>query len=201
MDAQNPAERAVRIVTPDDGMTILDATSYGVRLAGPAAWSPDGRLLAMVDNTASGKRASTVSFLSAMTLPGADVPVPTPIEAPTPDVAVLGWRAADRLLVTEFFATDDGRRLYELTLTGRAEERTLFERGMVVTGQTGAVQVAIGLVRDVEFRATGSPDRGPWPWWLPLGLALIVAAAAALTYLGWRRYARSSAPRAPSPPS
>jgi hypothetical protein len=182
-DAQDPTQRAVRIVDRDGAVTALPATEFGVRLVGPAAWSPDGRLLAMVDNAGSGKRASTVSFLG--TGP-ATSSVPGPIEAPTPDVTVVGWRAADRMLITESSATDDGRRLYEQPLTGAPREMALFERGFIVTGQTGAVQVATALLPDADIRPAGSPDRGPWPVWWRLTVTAAALGAAALGLLAWR---------------
>ena len=182
-DAQDPDRRAVRIVDLADGRVAGDLpVAYGVRLAGPAAWSPDGARIAAVDNAGSGKIPSRVVFLPAPVALAPGAGAPSSVDAPTVDVAVLGWRSADRLLVTDYSAIDD-RRVYELGLDGTSREVTRFSGARLLGGTTGAVQAAPGLVPAVEFRRAESTDRGPWPWWWRITLLVLVLVSAAFIAL------------------
>jgi hypothetical protein len=189
-ESQDADARSVRVIdAAGQERTLPQSVSYGVRLAGPAAWSPDGWYLAMVDNAGAGKTPSTITLVS--TAPGPRMPThglvyPPPIQAPTADVAVLGWRAPDRLLVTNLSAADE-RRIYEITTAGQTSEVTRVEHDRFPGGPTTAMQAASGLLPAAEVRPDLPVERGPWPWpWR--GAALVaLSAAAALAYAIWRR--------------
>ncbi|WP_238011700.1 hypothetical protein KZZ52_46040 [Dactylosporangium sp. AC04546] len=158
---------------------------FGARIAGPNAWSPDGRYVALVDNAGVGKIPCTLTFVAV----DGDAAVPPAIER-SGEIALLGWRATDELLLTEGSSTV-GRTVSAVPLSGTP--RPLARVGGGST--TYDLQVAAGLLPELRVAETGDPQRGPWPLWLRLLTAAVVLFTA--TGLGWlilrRRRARRAA--------
>ncbi|WP_157034774.1 hypothetical protein [Actinocatenispora sera] len=141
------------------------ALPAGQELAGPAAWSPDGALLATTAATGAGSTSAVgVGFVRA---PGAHRPVPEPVAAGS----LLGWRGADRVLVARDLRID------EVSLTDR-RIRTA-NRWPVHDAPICDLHLAIGLVRQATIRSATEPDRGATPLW-PLAAAGAVALALAV---------------------
>ena len=168
-------------VVPLDGGTGRTLTlPPGHHLDGPAAWSPDGALLA-TSATRDG-----IAFIDATGRSGVTPdPLDRAVVGPGP---VLGWTAPDRVavLVPDPPPTAEGdpdhHRLVDVPLDG-GDPRWL---SAVPTsgGQygIGRFQLAAGLLPALEVREAGDVDRGRWPLWLRLGAALtagVVAAGAA----------------------
>jgi hypothetical protein len=189
------ADGALEVVTVD-GRTAraLDLTE-GHSLAGPAAWSPDGALLATVHvaNPCSGgtgpdaPRCAQQAVIDFVDATGQGDPVPEPLaRGVVGPGSVLGWSAANRLTVlVPHPALDDGNpvehRVVDVPLAG-GETRLL---SAVPTSDArygvGRFQLASGLLPDLEVREAGAPDRGRWPLWLRLAAALTVGGFAAGT--------------------
>jgi hypothetical protein len=202
------ADGSAEVVPLDGGPgRTLDLTA-GHSLAGPAAWSPDGALLATVQGenpclTAGGPGAprcaqqAVIDFVDA-TGRGARVPEPLARGVVGPGL-VLGWTAADRVVAlvpdpVDDVGDPDQHRVVEVPLDG-AEPREL---SALPTGDgnygVGRFQLATGLLPDLEVREAGDPDRGRWPVWLRIGTALAVAAGAAATASLVLRRRRGGAP-------
>ncbi|MEV0131607.1 hypothetical protein AB0H83_24480 [Dactylosporangium sp. NPDC050688] len=178
-DTEVEPRRAIRIVDVAGGgaVTELAAAGFGVLIAGQAAWSPDGRWLAVADNAGVGKLDCAVSFLP--TDPADRTPPPAPIVT-TDQIALVGWAAPDRPLVTQGSATE--RR----TLSG-PDLRPL----TTVDGSTTYdLQAATALLPAARVAPAGDPDRGPWPVWLSLAVAAAAATVAGLGWLLWSRRRR-----------
>jgi hypothetical protein len=150
------------------------------RLAGQAAWSPDGSRLAFhplaPDDPGSPHARWWPQRLAVLPLtadaPAAGAPAGGgPREVPGHTVhGLLGWRGDEAVLV------HDGRAIAELPLAGGAGTPLATLR----PGDdhfVSDVQVAPGLVAQLRTAPLGT-DRGPWPWWRRV--AALLAAAAAL---------------------
>ncbi|MFF5233930.1 WD40 repeat domain-containing protein [Dactylosporangium sp. NPDC000521] len=175
-DTEVEPRRAIRILDLAGGevVTELAPAGFGVLIAGQAAWSPDGRWLAVADNAGVGKLDCTISFLRTdLRDPGAP---PAPIVTKE-QIALVGWAAADRPLVTQGGATEhrtvSGPDLRPLTT---ADGSTTYD-----------LQAATTLLPAARVAPGGDPDRGPWPVWLRLTTAAAALAAVGLGWLLWSR--------------
>ncbi|GIG56360.1 hypothetical protein Lfu02_07320 [Longispora fulva] len=181
----------------------------GRTLAGPEAWSPDGRLLALGEaaptaaTTSAERNLRDLVFLDAT---GSGAPLPGPVTVGTLPPAgfappVLGWRDADTFLavVTDGTASDTGERSYwgfqgrtraqivEVDLAG-GPPRVLAN---FVTDPDGDltsrdIQLATALVPAMGGRAGGGQDMGWWPAGIIFGVAGCLAVPVGLAALvGW----------------
>ncbi len=169
----------------------------GHHLDGPAAWSPDGRLLAVSAtgcpgmggegwrgcSDPGGASGAGIAFVDA-TGAGRATPVPLDRRVAGPG-RVLGWTATDRVAVLVPDAVGgevydpDRHWVTEVPLDGSAPRRL----SAVPTGDggygVGRLQLATGLLTDLEVREAGAVDRGRWPLWLRLAAAVALGATAA----------------------
>ena len=196
---------ALEVLSLDGAVPRTLAVPGGRRLDGPAAWSPDGRLLAVTAAGCPGMGGEGwrgcwtpggggIAFVDAT---GAGEPTPTPLaERVVGPGRVLGWPAADRVAV---LVPDAGGNPYdpdqhwvtEVPLDGSASRRLSAVPTSDGSYGVGRLQLATGLLGDLEVRKAGAVDRGRWPLWARLGTALslgVTAAWAAGILLGrWRR--------------
>ncbi len=170
VDLQDGAERSLEV----DGV-----------LAGPAAWSPDGRLLAVTTTkpvqAPPGVEAPGIptglAFVDATGGAG-DVPDPLPLDLTGPG-RVLGWSGQDEVLtVLAVEGTDtccgyDQQTLSVVPLDG-TEPRTLMRMSDLTSFGVGRFQLAASVAASLEVVTPDDVDRGPWPW--PLRGVLAVAA-------------------------
>lgn len=161
-----------------DGTSDRQVTVPGhLSLDGPAAWSPDGALLAVVVRAGGG---GGIAFLDAS---GADGPVPEPLPSEvTGWHGVLGWTGPREVLVMDGDPSsedphDDLYWLTALSLDG-GEPRPLSAVPGGGNYGVGDFQVATGLLADLEIRAAGKVDRGPWPGPLRFGTAVVIGGLA-----------------------
>jgi hypothetical protein len=148
---------------------------FGVLIAGPAAWSPDGRWIVVADNAGVGKLDCTLTFLP---VDPEETGTPPARISTSEEIALLGWVAPDRPLITQGSAT---------------AHRTISEAGggraltTVDGSDTYDLQAATALLPAAQVRDAGDPQRGPWPVWLRLATAAVVLGAAGLAWLLWSR--------------
>ncbi|HSU00938.1 MAG TPA: hypothetical protein VLK03_00185 [Nocardioides sp.] len=174
-----------------------DLEADGV-LAGPTAWSPDGRLLATTTVRPSGAPPEVddpgiptgLAFVDAT---GRDGEVPPPLELPLPGAGrVLGWTEPDEvLLLLDVEGYDpccgpDASTLSGVPLDG-AEPRTLMRIADLQSYGVGRFQVASATVDDLRVTRPEDVDRGPWPLPWRGALALVVGLVA---WLGSRALLR-----------
>lgn len=170
VDLQDGAERSLEV----DGV-----------LAGPAAWSPDGRLLAVTTTkpvqAPPGVEAPGIptglAFVDATGSAG-DVPDSLPLDLTGPG-RVLGWSGPDGVLTvlavegTDTCCGDDQQTLSVVPLDG-TEPRTLMRMSDLTSFGVGRFQLAASVAASLEVVTPDDVDRGPWPW--PLRGVLAVAA-------------------------
>jgi hypothetical protein len=154
-------------------------------LAGPAAWSPDGRLLAVTTTkpvqAPPGVDAPGIptglAFVDA-TGGGGDVPDPLPLDLTGPG-RVLGWSGPDEVLTvlavegTDTCCGDDQQTLSGVPLDG-APPRTLMRMSDLTSFGVGRFQLASSVAETLTVVDPDTVDRGPWPW--PARGVLAVAA-------------------------
>lgn len=179
---QDPTRTSLRVIGLDGTTRRLLELPAGMGLPGPAAWSPDGRLIAVaaarvgcpdlhdVSGTSGWCAAGQTRFLDAT---AQRRPVPPPLSA-TSRHQLVGWSAADRvLLVGE--QDNAGVALVEVGLSGGVRQVSTIPDGGGDT-PVGAVQLATGLLGDLHVREPLTPDRGRWPLLWRIGAAIMVTA-------------------------
>jgi hypothetical protein len=147
----------------------------GNELAGPAAWSPDGRLLATVvppEPRLDGSTSSTdslIRFVSTTGVAGAALP-------DRPGYDVLGWTSPTTYLTDNWLTTTDAEVISEVsTLDGRTRVVSRFsqnaecEFGLQVCNAY-RIQLATGLLTPLNLRLP-DPDRGPLVPLVHIGLS------------------------------
>jgi hypothetical protein len=152
-----------------------------------AAWSPDGRLLAMRPAGRWRDSAPDPNQVRFVDTTAPDRPVPRPISTSE----FLGWRSADRILV---LTPDYG--ISEVPLAGgdpvvltRSDPGHSCEYHMQPCLAID-VRVATALLPTLTVSPGDDPDRGPWPRPYRQAvavLALLGAGLVALVLLGLRR--------------
>jgi len=149
----------------DDTGSVLRRLPVGPRdiLAGPAAWSPDGTVLAVERLRADPEVGLNIPL--ALRFVRVDGTGGGPAEVALDEYdQPQGWRGNGAFVVW------DRARLVEVSLATGART-TLAETGDEVFG----LQVASGLLGDLVVRAPGNIDRGPWPTRYAALLALTMA--------------------------
>lgn len=205
-------DRAGSYLADSRTLSVVDLASGDARelevdgvLAGPAAWSPDGRLVATttlepyellpVGETDSGMPAG-LSFADASDQ-GADVP--EPLELPLAEAGrVLGWTdSGDVVALLQGAGSDslDGTDAYALSVVplDGAEPRPLMRLGDLQSYGVGRFQLASAVVGDLRVVSPTDVDRGPWPTPLRGALALLVGLLAWLAARWVVRRTRASA--------
>lgn len=177
----------------DARISVVDLAGGGTRdleavgvLAGPAAWSPDGLLLATTTLETSGAPAGApdpgmptgLAFVDPAG-PSGDADVPEPMQLPLAEAGrVLGWTDAGEVVALLEVAGDDPccAEAYDLSrvpLDGAAPQPLMRISDLGSYG-VGRFQLASATVGDLQVVTPGEVDRGPWPLWLRGGLALLV---------------------------
>ncbi|MEX5720117.1 TolB family protein [Geodermatophilus maliterrae] len=188
---------ALEVLSLDGAAPRTVALPAGHQLDGAAAWSPDGRLLAVAAAdcpgmggegwrgcaTPGGASGDGIAFVDAT---GAGGPTPAPLDRRVAGPGrVLGWSAADRVavLVPDAVGDDvydpDQHWVTEVPLDGSAPRRISAVPTSDGRYGVGRFQLATGLLDDLEVREAGAVDRGRWPLWLRLGAAAALGATAA----------------------
>ncbi|MGY0231580.1 TolB family protein [Longispora urticae] len=210
-DGQHVVVQADRrlVVVGLDGRTERELPlPDGRTLAGPEAWSPDGRLLALGTESGGSGETRDLVFLDA-TGAGASVPAPVTVGTMPPagwSPPVLGWRDADTFLavVTDADPRSDGTVSYwgfagrtraqivEVDVAG-GPPRVLAN---FVTDPDGDltsrdIQLATALVPGMGSRAGGDGDLGWWPLGFVLGAVACLAVPVGLGALLFRGLVRA----------
>jgi hypothetical protein len=152
----------------------------GRYLDGPAAWSPDGRLLATTRGQLGG--ATEISFVDA-TGQGRRVPDPLQVDVLGSN-RVLGWTAPNEVAVLAGNSLTNGGLdpgTYWVTavpLNGGNPLRLSAIPGGSNYG-VGRFQLASALLPDLGVRAASDIDRGRWPVPLRVAVALLTGMAVA----------------------
>ncbi|MEV4515524.1 hypothetical protein AB0K00_42025 [Dactylosporangium sp. NPDC049525] len=165
------------------GRSAVVPLPAGHRLGGPAAWSPDGRRLALF-RVAAGSPSWATGYWSPDGLAVLDLPsgVSTPLN--TNATAVLGWQGADLLA-----STGDAIVSVPVAVPPAGPARVLARLQPGNDHWIDTVQLATARTGDLQVRDTGV-DRGPWPWWLRmLSVGLLVLAGGVVLVLLRRRRA------------
>lgn len=180
-----------------------DLEADGV-LAGPTAWSPDGRLLALTTTRPSGAPVGVddpgiptgLSFVDASG-GGLDVPAPLPLPLSGPG-RILGWSGSDEvvmLLNVEGYDPCCGAESYTLStiaLDG-TQPRTLMTVSDIWSYGVGRFQLASATVDDLRVVSPADVDRGPWPLpWRVFAAILLGLVASFLARIALRRMRRST---------
>jgi len=201
----------IRIVSRD-GRIVTNTVSHSpdIGLVPQNAWSPDGTRLATTKwredtwQTLDGKTAGAYVLDSWYGYGVLDLATGShrPITADTD--TFLGWLGSDRALVFTPSTVDNGDdQLAEVALDGpgrttlsRFDTGRSCELGMQ-TCQTFKLTVAAGLLPELTVRPAGDPDRGPWPTWALLAVAvpLVIVVLVAGWIVRRRRLRRRRAAR------
>lgn len=175
------ADARLRVVDLASGVE-RDLATDGV-LAGPAAWSPDGRLIATTTLESSGAPVGVPdpglpTGLSFVDPSGRGSDVPSALELPLAGPGrVLGWTDAGEvvtLLDVEGYDPCCGPEAHTLSRVpiDGASPTTLTSIRDLHSYGVGRVQMASAAIGDLRVVAPDDVDRGPWPWPWRIGLAL-----------------------------
>ena len=206
------APDGTELVLQQDGasggqLSVVDLASGSRRvvgaageLAGPAAWSPDGRLLATITP------GSEISFVDAT---GRGGRTPAPLDLPlSPPGQVLGWSGLDEILVLLTVPGADpccGAEAYSLSsapLDG-SQPRTLTQITGLQSYGVSRFQLASATTAGLEVVTADDVDRGGLPLPLRGGWALLVGMIAwgATRGAWWSARTLGFARAAPAAPS
>lgn len=198
---QLPRDEAWIVAVRGEKLQQLTLTA-GADLAGNAAWSPDGSLIATILQPpfrADGSLHSSDAKIRFVDATGTTRPVP----ADLPFGNVLGWRSPTSVLVqTPISATNDAIVEVSLadgrtTVLSRFSDRHVCEHGLQIC-HAYRIQLATGLLDQVRMRPS-DPDRGPLAEVISAlpGVQVGLAAAGLLWFILGRRGARRKDPVGP----
>lgn len=158
-------------------------------LAGPAAWSPDGRLLATTTLKALAAPAGVpvptsptgLAFVDASGR-GGDAPASVELALP-PQGDVLGWTGPDEVLTLLAVESDDqccGPAAYNLAAVpiGGGPPRTLMRIPDLESFGVNRFQLASAALDGIRVVTPAEVDRGGWPLPLRGGLAVLLGLVA-----------------------
>lgn len=206
---QDPARGSLHVIGLD-GTTrrVLDLPA-GMGLPGPAAWSPDGRLIAVattrvgcpnqhdIGGTPGWCTAEETRFLDAT---GEHRPVPPPLTAAAGSRhQLVGWSAPNRVLLVDE-GSSGGTALVEARLDGGTRQLSAIPSDGG-DSPAGTVQLATGLLGDLRVRSPLKPDRGPWPVLWRVGAAVAVTAGIWMSLAIASRLVRRRRAALPRPPA
>ena len=176
---QSPGSPRIRVLDRS-GRTVEQLLAPDrARIAGGAAWSPDGSLLAVFDDV-----RDHVEFVPVTTT--AVVPAPVPSGG-----RVLGWLSRTELLVPAPLTSvgDGDQRLLRADLV---EGNTSVWASVPTAGARYAVRdvtLATALLPEAQLVAGGDVDRGPWPLGLRIGFVVAGAVLSLFSVVGLQRRA------------
>ena len=183
---QRSAENGRELVIADgNGERVVEADGL---LAGPSAWSPDGRLLAIttVDPSLAPAPAGDPGVprgLSFVDATGAGGEVPAPLDLPVSGPGrVLGWNGTDEVLMLldggdgDTCCGSDDYTLSAVPLDGSSPSTLMTMSGMQSYG-VGRFQLAAATADRLQVVTPGAVDRGPWPIAQRIVLALLAGLA------------------------
>jgi hypothetical protein len=164
-------------------------------LAGPAAWSPDGSLLA---RTGPGG----LRFVDPRGIDDGADQVRLPLRHPDQE-PLLGWTGVREVAVFSYGSEDDTARITSYPLDGDTSRELTRIGGMGNYG-VGRMQLASALLVDAGTRAATEADRGPLPAGfrvlLAIGVGVSVMVLTAVAMRMWRRLRRARQRPGPSGP-
>lgn len=185
-----------------DKLTVIDVDgtrpreirlpATGLGLAPGVAWSPDGRLIALIPwDAQQGPEIGPWNIRGPRKVTFVDSTGAGSRTTPEPVVAqhLLGWRGPRSIAELDFASLE----VTEISLdTGERRILSTFERPHTCelwTHECGLAEVTVasGLLTSVQVRPAEPPLRGPWPRWLELSAALLGALAGLAGYLIIRR--------------
>ncbi|BCJ73750.1 hypothetical protein CS0771_32940 [Catellatospora sp. IY07-71] len=170
---------------------LMVPRGYGLTLRN--AWSPSGRLLAVVPWAAEvweSDRAYTLDWAKSGAVRTVSLAQPSALREGAAEVETfLGWLSDDAMLgVSWDYAWDTGA-LWSVPVDGAAkvalsrfDDAYRCELGMQRC-VPWEISVAGGLLPELTVRPAGSPDRGLWPAWARLTASVLLALA---VFGGWR---------------
>ena len=141
----------------------------GYYLNSRAAWSPDGRLLAVQH------LGAVVGGLAFVDATGENTVTPAPLGGSEHPSELLGWVSDAAVLVG---VADEDYEIVERSVDG-ATARTIarMPQGVGQVARVDGVQLADGLLAESLVIDVDDADRGPWPrWWNVLVTAAIAIA-------------------------
>jgi len=175
--------QTVRVVESPGTVKYEFAVEGETVLAGPRSWTPDGRFLVTVhtgpdriegDIIHQGEQSYVFHPLDASTTP---VPQPIPADDLRPRSwgdYVLGWRTPTVMLVSGGDVNGTTSNLIQEVDITSGSHRIIsrFRVGPNDDLAVGDIQLATGLLAEMDMRSGGNPDRGPWPTWLIVTILL-----------------------------
>lgn len=181
----------ITVFGPD--LVARDVLPSGGRvLAGPAAWSPDGALLATAGT--AWEEPADVAFL-AVDRSGADgSAAPGPVAA---QWAVHAWLSPREIVVPAVgagsTATSGPHVLERVDLTDGSREEYLRIPTSAGNAAVARLQLATAVLPGATYGPAERRDRGPWPLWAELALVgAAVLVAVPLTRAVLRRRSRAT---------
>lgn len=168
------------------GLEIVDLSTGDTRtveedgtLAGPNAWSPDSRLLAVT-------RSNELWAIDAAGTPGAAATQVLYFDADRPEM--LGWTGARDVVIFDW--SQENRTTVDTVSLDTGESRELTRIDGTSNYGIYRVQLASDLIADLPVRSAEDAERGPLPLLLSIPLSLLAGFVAyvVVRWIGRRRH-------------